>query len=154
MNIKLRGNEVGELAIEDSAVRSAVELAIQDVGDGAAKVNQHFLLGSAIRVKEGQDKKLVVDLELNMPYDVFLPDAMREVQNSVKTALSKNLGIENTVVNVTVTKIVTQDAALGTVAAAEAAVSKVAAAGTAATKAAVAKVAAAGAAVANAVKSS
>jgi uncharacterized alkaline shock family protein YloU len=68
-------------------------------------VNRRFLLGSAIRVKEGQDRKLVVDLELTVPYGVYLPDAMRDVQNAVKEALAKNIGIENAVVNIAVTKV-------------------------------------------------
>lgn len=148
MNIKLKGSEVGDLAIEESAVRSVVDLAIKDVGEGAGKVNQRFLLGSAIRVKQGKDKNLIVDLELNMPYNVFLPDAMRDVQNSVKTALANNLGIENAVVNVDVTKIAAAEASVtkavvAQAAAAEAAVTKAAAAGAAVTKAAVTKVAAA-----------
>jgi len=86
-------------------VRSVVELAIRGSGDGAARIKRRFLLGSAIRVKEGQDKKLVVDLELTVPYGVFLPDAMREVQSAVKEALATNIGIENAVVNIAVTKV-------------------------------------------------
>ena len=105
VNIKLQANAAGELSIEESAVRSVVELAIRDTGDVAARVNRRFLLGSAIRVKEGQDKKLVVDLELTVPYGVYLPDAMRDVQTAVKEALAKNIGIENAVVNIAVTKV-------------------------------------------------
>ncbi len=93
------------MAIEESAVRSAVERAIGEVGDSDTTVNRKFLLGSAIRIKEGQDKTLVVDVELNMPHNVFLPDAVREVQDAVKTSLASNLGIESAVVNVDVTKI-------------------------------------------------
>ncbi len=105
MNIKLQANADGELSIEEGAVRSVVELAIKDIGDGGTKVNRRFLLGSAIRVKEGQDKKLVVDLELTVPYGIYLPDAMRDVQTSVQEALVKNVGIENAVVNIAVTKV-------------------------------------------------
>ena len=105
MNIKLQANAAGELSIEENAVRSVVELAIKDTGNGAPKVNRRFLLGSAIRIKEGQDKKLLVDLELTVPYGVYLPDAMRDVQNAVKEALAKNIGIENAVVNIAVTKV-------------------------------------------------
>jgi len=105
MNIRLQSNDVGELAIEETAVRSVVELAIKDIGDGATKVNKRFLLGSAIRVKEGQDKKLIVELELTVPYGVYLPDALHEIQDGVKDALLKNLGVQNTVVNVVVTKV-------------------------------------------------
>jgi len=105
MNIKLKGNEVGEMAVEESAVRSAVERAIRDVGNSDTSVNRKFLLGSAIRIKESKEKTLVVDVELNMPNDVFLPDAVREVQDSVKASLANHLGIEDAVVNVDVTKI-------------------------------------------------
>jgi uncharacterized alkaline shock family protein YloU len=105
MNIKLQTTTGGELSIEESAVRSVVELAIKETGEGAARVNRRFLLGSAIRVKEGQDKKLVVDLELTVPYGIFLPDAMRDVQTAVKDALAKNIGIENAIVNIAVTKV-------------------------------------------------
>ena len=105
MNIKLQTSSGGELLIEENAVRSVVELAIRGTGDVAAKVNRRFLLGSAIRVKEGQDKKLQVDLELTVPYGVYLPDAMRDVQAAVKDALAKNIGIENAVVNIAVTKV-------------------------------------------------
>lgn len=144
MNIKLKGTEVGDLSIGEGAVRSVVDLAIQDMGDGTTKINQRLLLGSAMRIKEGKDNNLIVDLELNMPYDAFLPDAMREVQMSVKKALVAHLGIENAVVNVSVTKLSTAEDAATTVATAEAAMSKVAAAGAAVTKATVTKIAAMG----------
>lgn len=150
MNIKLKGNEVGEVAIGESAVRSVVALAIEGVGDDASRVNRRFLMGSAIRVKESQDKKLVVDVEINMPGDAFLPDAMREVQAAVKAALSRSLGIGNAVVNVTVTKIAAAKASATGLAAADAAVARAAAAGVAVTKAAAGRIAEAGAAVARA----
>lgn len=111
MNIRLQSNDGGELAIEETAIRSIVELAIKEIGDGATKVNKRFLLGNAIRVKEGQDKKLVVDLELTVPYGVHLPDAMRELQDGVRGALTKNLGVQNSVVNVVVTKVAVTDGA-------------------------------------------
>jgi len=111
VNIKLQTNSAGELSIEESAVRAVVELAIKGGGEGAARVNRRFLLGSAIRVKEGPDKKLVVDLELTVPYGVYLPDAMREVQGAVREALQKSVGIENAVVNIAVTKGETAEAA-------------------------------------------
>lgn len=151
MNINLKDNGAGAMAIEESAVRSVVELAIQDIGDDATKVNRRFLLGSAIRVKESKDKKVIVDLELNMPYYVFLPDAVREVQGSVKAALSDNLGITNAVVNVTVTKIAPPNAPLTGLAAADSAVSKAMAAGVGVTRAAAAKIAEADSAVSKAV---
>lgn len=162
MKIKLTGNGVGELAIGEGAVRAVVERAVDDLGDGATKINQRLLLGSAMRVKEGKDKRLVVDLELHMPHNVFLPDAMRDVQVSVKKALAKHLGVENAVVNVSVTKLGAAEdavtrlgaardavtkAATVQVTAAETAVTKVAAAGAAAAKAAATKVAAAGIAI-------
>ena len=104
MNIKLQSDAGGELSIEESAVRSVVELAIKDIGAGSARINRRFLLGSAIRVKE-HDKKLVLDLELTLTYGVHMPEAMREVQAVVKEALVKNVGIENAVVNIAVTKV-------------------------------------------------
>ena len=105
MNIRLHANDIGELAVEESAIRSIVELAIKDVGDGSGRVNRHLLFGNPIHVKEGPEKKLLIELELMAPYGVFIPDAVHEIQDGIKKALASTLAVENVAINVVVATV-------------------------------------------------
>jgi len=105
LNIRLNPNESGEIAIEEAAIRSIVEAAIKDTGDGSSKVKRSLLFGNAIQIKEGPDNKLIVQLQVTAPYGVHIPDAMREIQDGVKTALSNALGLQNVAVHVVVAAV-------------------------------------------------
>jgi len=52
LNIRLNPNESGEIAIEEAAIRSIVEAAIKDTGDGSSKVKRSLLFGNAIQIKD------------------------------------------------------------------------------------------------------
>lgn len=106
----MHADDIGEQAVEESAIRSIVERAIKDVGDGSSRVSQHLLFGSPIHVKEGPGKKLLIEVELTVPCGVFIPDAMQEVQDGIRTALASTLGVQNVAVNVLAATVIADPA--------------------------------------------